>query len=119
MDQEHPKVDLGGSMGSQIHLLDRAHIEFPDVLLLYLRFYTQNIYQLKKNIIKIEANLVQYADACKAIKLVANNWYNVNIDIIDNSNDKSNNHYAKDDFVEFKIYTKILLANIIRKTYNR
>ena len=32
MDQEHPKVDPGGSTGSQIRLLDQAHIEFPDVL---------------------------------------------------------------------------------------
>ena len=30
MDQEHPKVDPGGLTGSQIRLLDRVHIEFPD-----------------------------------------------------------------------------------------
>ena len=32
MDQEHPKVDPGGSTGSQIRLLDRAHIELPEVV---------------------------------------------------------------------------------------
>ena len=32
MDQEQPQVDLGGSTGSQIRHLDRAYIEFPDVV---------------------------------------------------------------------------------------
>ena len=29
MDQEQPKVDPGGSTGSQIRHLDQAYIEFP------------------------------------------------------------------------------------------
>ena len=77
-------------------------------MLLYIRFYIQNIYWLRKNKIKIKTNFIIYIDIYKIIKFIANNWYNAIVNIINNSNNKNNNNYITINLAEFEIYTKIL-----------
>lgn len=75
------------------------------------------MYQLRKSRIEIKVNLIAHANTCETAKLMADNWYNKTINIMNNSNDKSNNDYANIDLTKFGIYTKIFLTNGIREIY--
>lgn len=75
--------------------------------------------QIRKTRIEIKANLVTYADACKAVKIAVDNWYNNLLDIANNSEDKTDVDFANIDLAQFGIHTKILLADSVRKTCRR
>ena len=85
----------------------------------YIKFYILNICQIRKSRIEIKASLVVNANAREAAMLTANNWYDTTVDIIRDSNNESDNDYAKIDLLEYEIYTKTLLADSIRETYCR
>lgn len=60
-----------------------------------------------------------YANICEAAKLATNNWHNAIIDIINNSNNKSDNNCINVDLAEFEIHITILLVDNIKNTYCR
>lgn len=48
---------------------------------------------------------------------MANNWYNIIINITGNNDNKNNNNYVNIDLIKFRNYTKILLADNIKEIY--
>ena len=85
------------------------------MLSFYIKFYVQNLYQIRKTSIKVRANIAIHADARKAARLIVNNWCNMIIDIT-NSNDETAINFTNVDLVEFRVITKTLLADNIQKT---
>lgn len=85
----------------------------------YVKFYIQNVCHIRKNRIEVRANLVARTDAHEAASLATDDWHDAIVDIIGNSNNKSDNDYTNIDLAEFKINTKILLADSIREIYCR
>lgn len=86
--------------------------KFP---LSYIKFYAQNVCQIRKSRIKVKTNLTIHTDACEAAKFAVDNWCDAIIDITGNSNDKSKIDGPNVNLAEFRVYTEILLAVSVRK----
>lgn len=82
------------------------------MLLFYVKFHAQNICQMRKTRIEVKANIITYADACEVVRLVANDWHTMTINMA-NKNDETIINFVNVNLVEFKVHIKTLLANSI------
>lgn len=80
-----------------------------------VKFYAQNMYQMRKTRIEVRANITIWVDACKATRLAADDCCNLTIDK-DDSNDEADIDSANRDLIEFGVHTKTLSAKNVQKT---
>lgn len=84
-----------------------------------IKFYAQNVCQMRKLRIEVRADIVARADAREAAKLAADDWRHETVDIVDDSNDKADVDSANIDLAEFGVHTETSLADSVRKTRRR
>lgn len=74
---------------------------------------------MRKTRIKVKADLVAHADACKAAKLAVDDWCDNSPNIANDNEDKANGDSANIDLAEFGVHTETLLANSVKETCRR
>lgn len=105
----------GATMATYKKFCSNVRTKCEPTLPSHVKFYTQNIYQMRKTRIEVRADIVAHADTCEGARLTTDDWQDETIDMAD-SNNEADINCANVDLVKFGVYNKTLLANNIRKT---
>ena len=87
----------------------------PD-LLSHIQFFAQNVCQMRKSRIEVQANAVARSETRHLARLVADNWHNQGSQPF-NNDIGTNNKLASINLAEFGLLGKIFFADVVKEIY--
>lgn len=84
----------------------------------HVKFYAQNICQMRKTRIEVKTDIIARADAREAARLAADDWCDETTNMAD-INDEVDINSANIDLGEFGVLTQTSLADSVRETHRR